>query len=79
IINTPSVTLYFAGDDDAFVELKLENLLYNYPRMDANLYCLAVRASKWDGIAILGNTQQQGIRVVYDNVASVIGFDPNSC
>ncbi|XP_026384916.1 aspartyl protease family protein 2-like [Papaver somniferum] len=79
IINTPAVTLYFDGDDDAFVELQPQNLLRNYPRIGVNIHCLAVQASIWDGIAILGNTQQQGIRVVYDNVASVIGFDPNSC
>ncbi|KAI3947355.1 hypothetical protein MKW92_015444, partial [Papaver armeniacum] len=73
------VTLYFDGDDDAFVELQPQNLLRNYPWIGVNIHCLAVQASIWDGIAILGNTQQQGIRVVYDNVASVIGFDPNSC
>ncbi|KAI3947352.1 hypothetical protein MKW92_015441 [Papaver armeniacum] len=73
------VILHFGGDDEAAVELKAENVLFNYPWIDANVYCLAFGPSLYKGLAILGNVQQQGIRVVFDNVASVIGFDPNSC
>ncbi|KAI3947353.1 hypothetical protein MKW92_015442, partial [Papaver armeniacum] len=75
----PEVILYFAGDDEAAVDLKAENVLFNYPWVEANVYCLAFRPNLYEGFAILGNVQQQGIRVVYDNVEKVIGFDPNSC
>ncbi|KAI3962174.1 hypothetical protein MKW98_005805 [Papaver atlanticum] len=78
-VNSPKVILYFDGDDEAAVELKAENVLFNYPWIDANVYCLSFGPSLYKGLAILGNVQQQGIRVVYDNVASVIGFDQNSC
>ncbi|XP_026384918.1 protein ASPARTIC PROTEASE IN GUARD CELL 2-like [Papaver somniferum] len=78
IANAPQVTLYFDGDDEGKLELNPHNVLYNYPWVNENLYCLAFNISA-DGHAVLGNVQQQGVRVMYDPEGLVIGFDPNSC
>ncbi|XP_026384915.1 aspartyl protease family protein 2-like [Papaver somniferum] len=73
-VKAPEVILYFAGDDEAAIDLKAENVLFNYAWVEANFYCLAFRPNLYEGFAILGNVQQQGIRVVYDNVEKVIGW-----
>ncbi|MCL7028697.1 hypothetical protein MKW94_029308 [Papaver nudicaule] len=80
-VTAPEVILYFAGYDDKAVEIKLrtQNVLFTYPWIRNDIYCLALLPSESEGTAILGNVQQQGIRVVYDNVQSAIGFDVLSC
>ncbi|KAI3900332.1 hypothetical protein MKW92_006927, partial [Papaver armeniacum] len=60
---------------DANVELKRHNVMFC---LDPDTCCLGFLPTDRN-IAILGNTQQQGIRVVYDLSKSTIGFVPNSC
>ena len=42
-----------------------------------DMFCLAFAETA--GPAIIGNVQQQGFRVVYDNVHMQIGFLPGQC
>ncbi|MCL7036163.1 hypothetical protein MKW94_026193 [Papaver nudicaule] len=77
MVSAPEVALHFDGDDKPVVKLRTQNVVVNLPGM--NVYCLAFLPSKSEGLGVLGNQQQQGIRVVYDNLQSAIGFDPLSC
>ncbi|CAA0827202.1 Eukaryotic aspartyl protease family protein [Striga hermonthica] len=69
-----AVALQFEGG--AFMELPLTNSLV--PLDDEGTYCFAF-AGDMDGPGILGNTQQQGFRVVFDLEGHRVGFAPDSC
>ncbi|GER36633.1 eukaryotic aspartyl protease family protein [Striga asiatica] len=69
-----TVTLQFEGG--AFMELPKTNCLV--PLDEEGTYCFAF-AGVTDGPGILGNTQQQGFRVVFDLEGEQVGFAPDSC
>ncbi|KAK9749533.1 hypothetical protein RND81_02G132500 [Saponaria officinalis] len=69
----PTVVMHFK---DADVSLRANNLLI--PISDSGRYCFAFRSTN-SKMSIIGNMQQQGIRVVYDLEQELIGFDPMTC
>lgn len=72
-VDVPTVTLHFQGGAD----MKLPAANYLIPVDNSNTYCLAFAGT--NGPSIIGNIQQQGYRVIYDNVHSQIGFVPRQC
>ncbi|KAL2645207.1 hypothetical protein R1flu_012794 [Riccia fluitans] len=73
-VEVPTLTMHFEGG----AELDLPAKNYVIPVDEIGRYCLAF-ASSASNFSIIGNVQQQNFRVVYDNVASRIGFEPNQC
>ncbi|KAK9749530.1 hypothetical protein RND81_02G132200 [Saponaria officinalis] len=72
--SVPTVVMHFK---DADVTLSANNLLI--PINDfAKRYCFAFTGTK-SKMSIIGNVQQQGIRVVYDLDQEQIGFDSGTC
>ncbi|KAG0625877.1 hypothetical protein M758_2G086000 [Ceratodon purpureus] len=72
-VDVPTVTLHFQGGTD--LRLPAEN--YLIPVDNSNTFCLAFAGTT--GPSIIGNIQQQGYRVIYDNVRSQVGFVPSQC
>ncbi|KAK9749529.1 hypothetical protein RND81_02G132100 [Saponaria officinalis] len=69
----PTVVMHFK---DADVSLRANNLMTAVG--DFGRYCFAFTGTK-SKMSIIGNIQQQGIRVVYDLEQEKIGFDPRTC
>jgi len=72
-VNVPTVTLHFQNGAD--MDLPASN--YLIPVDNSNTYCFAFAGTT--GPSIIGNIQQQGFRVVYDNVNYQVGFVPGQC
>lgn len=72
-VSVPTVTFHFLGDYD----MRLPPSNYIIPVGNNNTYCFAFAANA--GPSIIGNVQQQGFRVIYDNVHQKIGFFPGQC
>ncbi|KAI0493373.1 hypothetical protein KFK09_023489 [Dendrobium nobile] len=73
-VRVPTVSFYFAGGTE--LTLPARNLLI--PVDGAGTFCLAFAASPSD-LTILGNIQQQGIRITVDSANGFLGFGPNTC
>ncbi|WP_411026157.1 pepsin-like aspartyl protease, partial [Salmonella sp. s58078] len=73
---TASVTLGFLFAGGKVLQLPPEN--YLIPVNTQGKYCFAFAPTN-AAVSIIGNVQQQGIRVSYDLVNSVVGFSPNKC
>ncbi|KAI3946275.1 hypothetical protein MKX01_000002, partial [Papaver californicum] len=63
---------------DADVKLERHNVMHSREPSYPGKWCLGFVPTDTN-IAIFGNSQQQGIRVVFDLSISAIGFVPNSC
>ncbi|XP_059658492.1 aspartyl protease family protein At5g10770-like [Cornus florida] len=74
--DVPEVRMVFQGE--AYLTLAPHNILYDIA--EENITCLAfIGNSASDGIAIIGNTQQQTYSVAYDVSNSRIGFAAGGC
>ncbi|RZR78776.1 hypothetical protein BHM03_00004282 [Ensete ventricosum] len=73
-VEVPTVGFHFPGGK----ELRLPAKNYLVPVDDAGTYCLAF-APTAASLSIIGNVQQQGIRVSFDLDNAVVGFSPNEC
>ncbi|KAI5058921.1 hypothetical protein GOP47_0027091 [Adiantum capillus-veneris] len=73
-VKVPLLSLHFEGG----AEMVLPATNYVIPVDGQGTYCLAF-ASTAGGLSIIGNIQQQGFRVVFDAVASRLGFAANQC
>ncbi|EXC06062.1 Aspartic proteinase nepenthesin-1 [Morus notabilis] len=73
-VEVPTVSFHFAGGK--FLSLPAENFLIP---IDSNgTFCFAFAPTS-SPLSIIGNVQQQGTRVGFDLVNSLIGFTPNDC
>ena len=72
-VDVPTVTLHFQGGTD----LHLPATNYLIPVDDSDTFCLAFAGTT--GPSIIGNIQQQGFRVIYDNLHNQVGFVPDMC
>ncbi|KAL5070656.1 hypothetical protein RYX36_021543 [Vicia faba] len=73
-VEVPTVAFHF-GEGKVLV-LPAKN--YLVPVDSVGTFCFAF-APTMGSLSIIGNIQQQGTRVSFDLVKSVIGFSPNSC
>ncbi|CAM8882099.1 unnamed protein product [Rhodiola kirilowii] len=73
-VEVPTVTLHFP--EGKALPLPAKN--YLIPVDSNGTFCFAF-APTATALSILGNVQQQGTRVGFDFVNSVIGFSPNQC
>ena len=73
-VKVPTVVFHFKNSAD--VSLPANN--YLIPVDSSGVFCFAF-AGNTGGLSIIGNIQQQGIRVVFDGQASRVGFSPGSC
>ncbi|XP_031495992.1 aspartyl protease family protein 2-like [Nymphaea colorata] len=74
VVKVPTVVFHFGRGSD----LSLPASNYLIPVNTAGLFCFAFAGTS-SGLTIIGNIQQQGIRVVFDPVASRVGFVPHAC
>lgn len=74
VVKVPTVVFHFGRGAD----LSLPASNYLIPVNTAGLFCFAF-AGTTSGLTIIGNIQQQGIRVVFDPAASRVGFVPHAC
>jgi hypothetical protein len=72
-ISVPTVTFHFLGDVD--MRLPPSNYIVH---VDNDKYCFAFAVVS-EGPSVLGNVQQQGFRIIYDNAHQQIGFCPSQC
>eukprot|EP00253_Pinus_taeda_P028106 PITA_28106 len=76
-VNLPTITFHFANNSDMTVSHK--GMLYPV-KDDGSQTCLAFTATEpVDDYTIIGNFQQQGTRMVFDNKGGRIGFASGSC
>ncbi|GLJ33872.1 hypothetical protein SUGI_0681360 [Cryptomeria japonica] len=73
-VKIPTVTLHFKGNANFDVPA-VGTLL----QVANDVVCFPFQQSPNDAVKIIGNVQQQGITVAYDNVNNRIGFGPGSC
>lgn len=73
-VKVPTVAFHFAGGQS--LDLPAKN--YLIPVDSAGTYCFAF-AETTSSMSIIGNVQQQGIRVHYDLARSQVAFSPNNC
>lgn len=73
-VEVPTVSLRFSNGK----ELRLPAKNYLIPVDSSGTFCFAFAPTS-SNLGIIGNVQQQGIRVSYDLANSVIGFSPNNC
>ncbi|GLJ33877.1 hypothetical protein SUGI_0681430 [Cryptomeria japonica] len=73
-VKFPTFTLHFKGNGN-FDVLAVGSLL----QVANDVVCFPFQQSPNDAVNIIGNVQQQGITVAYDNVNNRIGFGPGSC
>ncbi|KAJ1282684.1 hypothetical protein BS78_03G070800 [Paspalum vaginatum] len=73
-VEVPAVALRFEGG--AALRLPAKN--YLIPVDGAGTYCLAFAPTN-AAVSIIGNVQQQGIRVGFDTAKATVGFTPNKC
>ncbi|XP_010523813.1 PREDICTED: aspartyl protease family protein 2-like [Tarenaya hassleriana] len=71
---TPGMVLHLPG---AGVALSPENCLVSGEKQGT--WCFAFKRVDDGSLSIIGNTQLQGIRVVYDLARSRVGFAQNAC
>lgn len=74
VVKVPTVVFHLGGGG----QLSLPSENYLIPVDRKGVFCLAFAGTD-DGISIIGNIQQQGFRVVFDEVGSTIGFGRNGC
>ncbi|KAF3772625.1 ASPARTIC PROTEASE IN GUARD CELL 1 protein [Nymphaea thermarum] len=74
VVKVPTIVFHFGRGSD----LSLPASNYLIPVNTAGLFCFAFAGTS-SGLTIIGNIQQQGIRVVFDPVASRVGFVPHAC
>eukprot|EP00253_Pinus_taeda_P033688 PITA_33688 len=76
-VNLPTITFHFANNSDMTVSHK--GMLYPL-KDDGSQTCLAFAAAyPGDNVNIIGNFQQQGTRIIFDNKGGRIGFASGSC
>ncbi|CAL9754910.1 unnamed protein product [Musa acuminata subsp. burmannicoides] len=76
-VKVPKVRFGFEGGAEMNVDVT--GILY-LVKKDASQVCLAIASLQFDGqVGIIGNYQQKNQRVVYDTVASRIGFAEEAC
>ncbi|KAL5223146.1 hypothetical protein ABZP36_027859 [Zizania latifolia] len=73
-VQVPAVALRFEGGG----ELRLPAKNYLIPVDGAGTYCLAFAPTN-AAVSIIGNVQQQGIRVSFDTAKSTVAFISNQC
>ncbi|CAL4958036.1 unnamed protein product [Urochloa decumbens] len=73
-VEVPAVSLRFEGGG----ALRLPAKNYLIPVDGAGTYCLAFAPTN-AAVSIIGNVQQQGIRVGFDTAKGAVGFTPNKC
>lgn len=73
-ISVPTVAFHFAGGK----KLQLPAKNYLIPVESGGIYCFAF-APTAGSLTIIGNIQQQGIRVSYDIANSKVGFSAGKC
>ncbi|KAF5203948.1 Aspartyl protease family protein [Thalictrum thalictroides] len=73
-VKVPTVVMHFGRGAD--VSLPASN--YLIPINSNGVFCFAF-AGTTSGLSIIGNIQQQGFRIVFDNAGSRIGFAPRGC
>ncbi|CAM0878563.1 unnamed protein product [Alopecurus aequalis] len=73
-VQVPAVALRFEGGG----ELKLPAKNYLIPVDGAGTYCLAFAGTS-GAVSIIGNVQQQGVRVSFDTAKNTVGFSANKC
>lgn len=73
-VEVPAVSLRFEGGG----ALRLPAKNYLIPVDGAGTYCLAFAPTN-AAVSIIGNVQQQGVRVSFDTNKGVVGFTPNKC
>eukprot|EP00249_Psilotum_nudum_P027094 c34397_g1_i1 orf=332-1849(-) len=73
-VNVPTLVLHF----DSAADVPLPSSNYFISVNTERTFCLAL-ASTAGSFSIIGNIQQQGFRVVFDEQASRVGFAPNQC
>ncbi|CAO2193570.1 unnamed protein product [Urochloa humidicola] len=73
-VEVPAVSLRFEGGG----ALRLPAKNYLIPVDGAGTYCLAFAPTN-AAVSIIGNVQQQGIRVSFDTAKGAVGFTPNKC
>ncbi|KAF7089004.1 hypothetical protein CFC21_092064 [Triticum aestivum] len=59
-------------------ELKLPAKNYLIPVDGAGTYCLAFAGTS-GAVSIIGNVQQQGVRVSFDTAKNTVGFTADKC
>ncbi|XP_031504766.1 aspartyl protease family protein 2-like [Nymphaea colorata] len=74
VVKVPTVVFHFSRGAD----LSLPATNYLIPVNSNGLFCFAF-AGTTGGLSIIGNIQQQGIRVVLDSAGSRVGFIPHAC
>ncbi|KAL2893254.1 Aspartyl protease family protein 2 [Bienertia sinuspersici] len=72
-VRVPTVVMHFKGAD---VALPANN--YLIPVDTSGRFCFAF-AGTMSGLSIIGNIQQQGIRISFDVENARVGFLPNAC
>ncbi|XP_021760291.1 aspartyl protease family protein 2-like [Chenopodium quinoa] len=72
-VRVPTVVMHFNGAD---ISLPANN--YLIPVDTSGRFCFAF-AGTMSGLSIIGNIQQQGIRVSFDVASRRVGFLPNAC
>ncbi|XBH61945.1 hypothetical protein VPH35_116295 [Triticum aestivum] len=73
-VQVPAVALRFEGGG----ELKLPAKNYLIPVDGAGTYCLAFAGTS-GAVSIIGNVQQQGVRVSFDTAKNTVGFTADKC
>ncbi|KAF8413346.1 hypothetical protein HHK36_001325 [Tetracentron sinense] len=73
-VKVPAIVMHFGGGAD--VSLPATN--YLVPVDSNSTFCFAF-AGTTSGLSIIGNIQQQGFRVEFDDAASRIWFSPRGC
>ncbi|XP_044492236.1 protein ASPARTIC PROTEASE IN GUARD CELL 2-like [Mangifera indica] len=73
-VRVPTVSFYFSGGP--ILTLPANNFLI--PVDDAGTFCFAFAPSA-SGLSIIGNIQQEGIQISFDEANGFVGFGPNVC
>ncbi|KAI3971040.1 hypothetical protein MKX01_024687 [Papaver californicum] len=73
-VDVPTISLHFPGDK--YLALPAKN--YLVPLDSAGTFCLAFAPTS-SSLSIIGNIQQQGTRVTFDLVNSLVGFSASQC
>ncbi|KAH9289054.1 hypothetical protein KI387_033171 [Taxus chinensis] len=73
-VRIPTITLHFAGK--VYLDVPVVGTLL---QVDSNRVCFPFLPSNYAAVNIIGNVQQQGLRVAFDNPNNKIGFIPESC
>uniref|UniRef100_A0A7N0UYT4 Peptidase A1 domain-containing protein n=1 Tax=Kalanchoe fedtschenkoi TaxID=63787 RepID=A0A7N0UYT4_KALFE len=73
-VQVPTVALVFAGGKS----LPLPAKNYLIPADSDGKFCFAFAGTR-SPLSIIGNVQQQGIRISYDLANSLVGFSPSKC